>query len=122
MRLRSLWSWDCRRRRPSGPNDVVINHRKVCGILTEMKADPEKIDYVVIGIGINVNQTEFAEGISATATSLRLEADMQEIDRADLLVSVLRHFRENFILYEKTSRIRKDLIPRSRRGSTRPAR
>ena len=84
------------------PNDVVINHRKVCGILTEMKADPEKIDYVVIGIGINVNQTEFTEGISATATSLRLEADMQEIDRADLLVSVLRHFRENFILYEKT--------------------
>ena len=76
------------------PNDVVINHRKVCGILTEMKADPEKIDYVVIGIGINVNQTEFTEGISATATSLRLEADMQEIDRADLLVSVLRHFRE----------------------------
>ena len=80
------------------PNDVVINHRKVCGILTEMKADPcgiltemkadpEKIDYVVIGIGINVNQTEFTEGISATATSLRLEADMQEIDRADLLVS-----------------------------------
>ena len=67
-----------------------------------MKADPEKIDYVVIGIGINVNQTEFTEGISATATSLRLEADMQEIDRADLLVSVLRHFRENFILYEKT--------------------
>ena len=64
------------------PNDVVINHRKVCWI--------------------NVNQTEFAEGISATATSLRLEADMQEIDRADLLVSVLRHFRENFILYEKT--------------------
>ena len=84
------------------PNDVVINHRKVCGILTEMKADPERIDYVVIGIGINVNQTEFTEGISATATSLRLEADMQEIDRADLLVSVLRHFRENFILYEKT--------------------
>lgn len=84
------------------PNDVVISHRKVCGILTEMKTDMEKIDYVVVGTGINVNQTEFAEGISAMATSLRIESGMKEIDRAAVLASVLRHFRENFILYEET--------------------
>lgn len=84
------------------PNDVVINHRKVCGILTEMKADPEKIEYVVIGTGINVNQTDFAEAISSMATSLRIESGMREINRAVLLESVLRHFRENFLLFEKT--------------------
>ena len=43
------------------PNDVVHDHRKVCGILTEMKAEVGKIHYVVIGTGINVHQTAFAE-------------------------------------------------------------
>lgn len=52
------------------PNDVVINKKKVCGILTEMSAELDCIHYVVIGIGINVNTTEFADEIKETASSL----------------------------------------------------
>ena len=83
------------------PNDVVHDHRKVCGILTEMKAEVGKIHYVVIGTGINVNQTAFAEEIARTATSLKL-AKGAEVDRGILLASVLLHFRENYDKYCRT--------------------
>ena len=49
------------------PNDIVINGRKVCGILTEMSADPDCINYVVTGIGINVNMEQFPEESWLTA-------------------------------------------------------
>lgn len=55
------------------PNDIVMNDRKVCGILTEMSATPGCIDYVVIGIGINLNTKEFAPDIEHMATSVALE-------------------------------------------------
>ncbi len=45
------------------PNDVVVDGHKVCGILTEMSTEVDYINYVVIGTGINVNQTEFPEEI-----------------------------------------------------------
>ena len=43
------------------PNDIVVNGKKITGILTEMSAEMDLIHYVVIGIGINVNTTEFDE-------------------------------------------------------------
>ena len=49
------------------PNDVVVNKKKMCGILTEMSAQMEAVNYVVIGIGINVNTTHFDDEIKATA-------------------------------------------------------
>ena len=55
------------------PNDVLVNGKKVCGILTEMEAEPDYIHYVIIGVGINVNQTEFPEELAQIATSLRIE-------------------------------------------------
>lgn len=55
------------------PNDIVIGSRKVCGILTEMSTDTNQICYIVLGIGINVNTTEFPPEIRQTATSLLLE-------------------------------------------------
>lgn len=73
------------------PNDVVVNGKKVCGILTEMSAEPDYIHYVVIGTGINVNQKEFPAQIAATATSLRREKG-EETGRAALLASILAHF------------------------------
>ena len=54
------------------PNDIVIDGRKVCGILTEMSAQFDYINNIVIGIGINVNNSSFPEEISATASSIRL--------------------------------------------------
>ena len=55
------------------PNDAVLNGKKLCGILTEMSAQIDYINYVVIGTGINVNQMEFPEEIAEIATSLAIE-------------------------------------------------
>lgn len=83
------------------PNDVVVNNKKICGILTEMSAEPECIHYVVTGVGINVNQTEFPEEIRETATSLYRECG-KKIDRARLAARVMYYFEENYKLFEKS--------------------
>lgn len=55
------------------PNDIIINNKKVCGILTELSGEIENLNYIVIGIGINVNQVEedFEKGLEDKATSIR---------------------------------------------------
>lgn len=73
------------------PNDVVIGSKKVCGILTEMAAEMERINYVIIGIGINVNQKEFPEELRVKATSLLLESG-KPFRRTALLQEVLTNF------------------------------
>ena len=86
------------------PNDVVVNKKKVCGILTEMNAELDYIQYVVIGVGINVNNSspeEFPEEIRQTATSLKIESGMQ-ISRAVLLERVLAHFEKNYDIFTRT--------------------
>lgn len=55
------------------PNDVIIDSKKICGILTEMTAQTDMVDFVVIGIGINVLQDSFPEDIAYKATSLKIE-------------------------------------------------
>lgn len=57
------------------PNDIVSNGKKVCGILTEMSAEMEGINYVVVGIGINVNNEAFPAEIANVATSIKIEVD-----------------------------------------------
>lgn len=54
------------------PNDLLIDGKKVCGILTEMNAEATRVRYIVIGIGINVTQTAFPKELAEHATSLRL--------------------------------------------------
>ena len=83
------------------PNDIVLNNKKVCGILTEMSAELDGIHYVVIGVGINVNQTTFAEDIMDRATSLYLESGV-EINRSRLVARVMHHFEKDYALFEKT--------------------
>ncbi|MCD8037656.1 MAG: biotin--[acetyl-CoA-carboxylase] ligase [Lachnospiraceae bacterium] len=82
------------------PNDIVINGKKACGILTEMSAEPDCIHYVVIGVGINVNQTEFPNKISDTATSLFLEYG-REIDRSRLVAAIMKRFEECYCLFKE---------------------
>lgn len=85
------------------PNDIVVNKKKVCGILTEMNVELDYIQYVVIGVGINVNNNnpeEFPEEIRQTATSLKIESGMQ-ISRAALLERVLAHFEKNYDIFTK---------------------
>ncbi len=70
------------------PNDVTINGKKVCGILTEIKADMDRIHYIIVGIGINVNDLEFPDEIMKVATSLRIEQGKM-LNRAKLAAAVL---------------------------------
>lgn len=71
------------------PNDVLIRGRKFCGILTEMHAEPDRIHYAVIGIGINVNQSKMPAELSPIATSLRMQTGKSQ-SRLELLVRLLR--------------------------------
>ncbi len=73
------------------PNDIVFGHRKAAGILLELGAELDHIKHVVLGVGLDVNQTaeEWAPELRAIATSLREEAG-KPIDRADLATTILR--------------------------------
>lgn len=83
------------------PNDIVVNNKKICGILTEMCAESGKIRYVLAGVGVNVNQKEFPNEIKETATSLFLESGM-ETERSRLVSRVMYFFEQNYRLFEKT--------------------
>lgn len=83
------------------PNDVIANGKKLCGILTESSTDLEYINYVVVGIGINTNQTEFPDEIKDKASSVRLEKG-EKINRAELLAVFLNAFEEYYELFLKT--------------------
>ena len=75
------------------PNDVLINHKKVAGVLIESSSRGEKIERVVIGIGINVNQTSFQGSYNILPTSLKLETG-ENVERETLLAELLNEFEE----------------------------
>lgn len=83
------------------PNDVLLHNKKVCGILTEMAAEPETIHYVVPGIGINVNQEEFPEDIRDIATSILIETG-KKYDRSAFVAKFLAHFEEEYGIFMET--------------------
>lgn len=77
------------------PNDVVVNQKKICGILTEMTMEADYIHYVIVGTGINVNQDQIPEELKTSATSLYLEKG-RKVLRADVLVQVIDNFEEYY--------------------------
>ncbi|AOV08048.1 biotin--[acetyl-CoA-carboxylase] ligase [Sporosarcina ureilytica] len=83
------------------PNDLLINEKKVTGILTELQADPDLIKSIILGIGINVNQSidEFPEELMSIATSLKIELG-KTINRAELIATTLKYLEEYTKLYE----------------------
>ena len=82
------------------PNDIVLHGKKVCGILTEMQLDAGRIKHVIVGVGVNVNQMEFAgEGLTY-AGSLRGELGM-EVDKLEVLVEILGRFRGYYEVFCK---------------------
>ncbi len=88
------------------PNDIVVNRKKVVGILTEMSMTPEmnEMQFLVAGVGVNVNQdspADFPEELRETATSLKIEAGRQ-FDRAALLERILARFETDYELFEQT--------------------
>lgn len=77
------------------PNDVIIGRKKVCGILTESSLSPDGIEYVIIGIGININQKTFPNEISQKATSLFLETG-RHVPKGLLLSNLLETFQQDY--------------------------
>lgn len=80
------------------PNDVLIHNKKLAGILTEMNAEVDKVNFVVIGIGLNVNNDK--KSLIAQATSLKEQLD-QQVNRVVLLQELLLRIEENYFLLEK---------------------
>lgn len=77
------------------PNDLVLGGKKLGGILTEMHAEPSAVKFVIVGIGINVNQEKFPGELSAIATSLRIESG-RRLSRLELLSRLLREFETDY--------------------------
>jgi len=73
------------------PNDLLAGGKKFCGILTEMQAEAQRIHYVVVGIGVNVNHTKLPAELEPIATSLRL-ATGRAVSRLELLAHLLTSF------------------------------
>lgn len=83
------------------PNDIVIGGRKICGILTEMSAQFDYINHIVIGIGINVHNESFPEEIAQTASSLLIECK-RRFHRADIIEKFLEHFEKYYAVFLET--------------------
>ena len=77
------------------PNDLVIGTKKICGILTEMSAEIDYINYVVTGIGINTNIETFPDELKEKATSLYLEKG-EKVKRAELIVLIMEKYEKNY--------------------------
>jgi BirA family biotin operon repressor/biotin-[acetyl-CoA-carboxylase] ligase len=77
------------------PNDLLLNGKKIGGILTEMYAEPNAVRFVIIGIGINVNQEKFPPELAGIATSLKKESGKNTY-RLELLVRLLTQFESDY--------------------------
>lgn len=84
------------------PNDIMINGRKMTGILTELQAEPDRVKAIILGIGMNVNQDQddFPSELQEIATSLKIACGMQ-IDRAKLIAEILSFLELYTKMYEK---------------------
>ncbi|MGG0716720.1 biotin--[acetyl-CoA-carboxylase] ligase [Robertmurraya massiliosenegalensis] len=82
------------------PNDILLHGKKVTGILTELQAEADRIHSVIIGIGINVNQTEadFPEELRSIATSLSIEKG-ETVNRASLIQEIFSKLEKLYLIY-----------------------
>lgn len=86
------------------PNDIVMDGKKVCGILTEMTMEADYINHVVIGVGINVNQsdiTQFPENVREHAGSIAMICG-EKIHRAKLVSMVMEQFNQDYQAFCQT--------------------
>lgn len=82
------------------PNDVLVEGRKIAGILTELHAESDQIHHVIIGIGMNINQPleSFPDELKEIATSVLIEKK-QRVDRSEFLQSFFKNFEDIYLLY-----------------------
>lgn len=83
------------------PNDAILSGKKICGILTEMSTEEDRIRYVITGIGINVNVSSFPEEIAEKATSLKEELG-EAVKRSLVIAAVAEAFEEFYDSFLKT--------------------
>ena len=79
------------------PNDITINNKKLSGILTELSAEIERVNYIVVGIGMNVKDTDFEEELQDKATSLYKEN--YNVSRDDIVKEILCQFEKLYLDY-----------------------
>ena len=82
------------------PNDLVMNGKKICGILTEMGTEGKTVQYAVVGIGINVTQQSFGEELEQKATSIYLETG-KVIKRSNLIQKIWMFMEEYYHIWEQ---------------------
>ncbi|WP_062356419.1 biotin--[acetyl-CoA-carboxylase] ligase [Bacillus kwashiorkori] len=85
------------------PNDIILNGKKVCGILTELQAEENRIQSIIIGFGLNVNQqrADFPQQLEQLATSLSIETNLH-FSRSKLLQLICLQFEKLYDTYLKT--------------------
>ncbi len=88
------------------PNDIVVNGRKLTGILVELSTDMECINYVAVGIGINVNNDSFPEEIRDKATSLFAECG-HKVSRSRIVASFGKHFERCYKIFMEDKDMRR---------------
>ncbi|AOT73177.1 biotin--[acetyl-CoA-carboxylase] ligase [Geosporobacter ferrireducens] len=92
------------------PNDIIINKKKVCGILTEMSAELNSVNHIIVGMGINVNvdPEEFPEEVRSIATSVK-ESVGHEIYRKEIVLEILRIFEDLYLDFIRRKSIDKSV-------------
>jgi BirA family biotin operon repressor/biotin-[acetyl-CoA-carboxylase] ligase len=88
------------------PNDVLLNKKKICGILTEMSAEPDMVHYVVVGVGINVNMESIPKEQAPFASSLKTELG-EEFNRADIIAKISLWFENYYKVFLETEDLSK---------------
>ena len=80
------------------PNDVLLNDKKCCGVLVELSAEPDRVQYAIAGFGINVNHESMPPDLAGTATSLRIETGCEFVRQA-VLDAVLKHTERYYDMF-----------------------
>lgn len=83
------------------PNDIVVDGKKVCGILTEMSMEQGYIQHIVIGVGINVRKQEFPEEIRDRAAAIDEQCGFR-ISRSQLIADIMEAFEEDYEIFLQT--------------------
>ena len=88
--IKELYNYDLEIKEP---NDLMLNNKKICGILTQMNTQGEKINYILISLGFNVNETEFSKEVKDIATSLKNEYK-KEFDKKEIIYKILENIEK----------------------------
>lgn len=99
------------------PNDILIGGKKVCGILIEMNAEPTRVRHIVVGIGINVNQPAFPEGLETVATSLRVISG-RGWSRVELAAALLKSLHREYRQLMEAGNARESILRRFAENSS----